>query len=175
MHGTRVIQHRRKAGVSLLVVLIILAALALAAGLAIPAFFARHRVTLDNAAKLIARDLRVAQNWAAYSGEEAIFSFNDDGTGYRLKDGKGRVVERPDQKGIFARSFSADAVFEGIRISDVQCGPDGAIIFDPQGRVLAPGSVRVLFGSDSRVLHVEAPSGLVSIDGLESEWQDTGR
>jgi hypothetical protein len=41
--------------------------------------------------------------------------------------------------------------------------------------VLAPGSVRVLFGSDSRVLHVEAPSGLVSIDGLESEWQDTGR
>ena len=74
MHGTRVIQHRRKAGVSLLVVLIILAALALAAGLAIPAFFARHRVTLDNAAKLIARDLRVHQGalglgWRAFQRE----------------------------------------------------------------------------------------------------------
>ena len=66
-----------RAGVSLLVMLIVLAVMAIVAGVAIPAYFGRHGITLDNAARLLARDLRVAQNMAGFEGQPCTFEFLD--------------------------------------------------------------------------------------------------
>ncbi len=53
--------------------LIVLAAMAVVAGLAIPAYFGKHGITLDNGARLLARDLRVAQNMASFEGQPCTF------------------------------------------------------------------------------------------------------
>src|ERR1700741_3183644 len=55
-----------RAGVTLLAMLLTLTCLAVVAGLAIPAFFNLYRITLDHAARLLARDIHVAQNLALF-------------------------------------------------------------------------------------------------------------
>src|SRR5215204_5902831 len=60
----------RVRGIGLLGVVLTLGCVALLAGLIIPAFFGRHTVTLDNAALLLARDLRAVQNRAAHTGQK---------------------------------------------------------------------------------------------------------
>jgi hypothetical protein len=174
MRVPRVPNARERAGVSLLIVLLLLAALAVVAGLAIPAFFERLAVTLDNAAILIAKDLRTAQNYSAAAGRESLFTFDEDGLGYRLCDGQGRVLERPDQKGPFRRRFSDDGVFEGVHIEDVHFGPDRTLTFDPRGHALEAGSLRVKFQGESRLVEVEQKTGLVRIEGLFRTWYDNG-
>jgi Tfp pilus assembly protein FimT len=159
-----------RAGVSLLAVLVTLAAIALIAGLAIPAFFDRHGVTLNNACDLVARDLRVAQNWASYSQAEFRFVFDADGDGYKVVDADGVTVARPDQKGAFSRRFSIDAVFDGVHLEQIGFGPERSVCFDRHGKARTGGSVEVTFRGQSHRLTLQQNTGRVTVDGLEPTW-----
>jgi len=162
-------------GVSLLTMLLTLAAMAIVAGVAIPAFFGLHSVTLDNAARLLARDLRVAQNMASLDGVAVTFEFLDEGRGWRVLDAGGEVVERPDQHGSFERDFTLDGVFEGVRLEHVDFDGGRQLRFDRSGRAIPGGTLRVTFDGEMRVVRVMALTGRVILDGLAEEYFDAGR
>jgi Tfp pilus assembly protein FimT len=161
-----------RAGVSLLTILLALACMAIVAGFAIPAFFGMQGVTLDNAARLLARDLRVAQNMAAFDGQPCTFEFLDEGRGWRVTGEDGNVLGRPDQKGNFERDFTTDGVFEGVRLAHIDFGGKHSLRFDKAGRALPGGTLQVTFNGEMRVVRVFALSGRVILNGLAEEYYD---
>jgi len=165
-------RSRARIGISLLAVLVTLAAIALAAVIAIPAFFARQDVTLENVCRTIVKDIRAVQTRASFMGEEIVVEFHQDG--YRVRDREGREVRRSGRDEPLSRSFSKDGVFEGVRLDSIRFGEDRAVVFDGHGRAHEAGEVTVEFGGERKVLLLEARSGEVFIlapqeaDGLRS-------
>lgn len=146
-----------------------LALITILASIALPTYFGRPEVTLENAALLMAKDLRQAQNRAAYLGQSVDFVIERDGTGYSVSDpiaANGKHMER---------DYSRDAVFEGVRIVNVNLGPGMAFHFSPRGIALGGGSVTLAYAGDTRVLHVSSGSGHIQIDGSTSGWADMDR
>jgi len=148
-----------RAGVSLLAVLIALVTIAAAAAIAIPAFFERRGVTLENACRTLARDLRAAQHRAAYLGVDVRFELEQDG--YRALDPQGRVVARSGGKDLLERRFSRDGVFEGVTLESIHFGDDQAVLIDRRGTSTESGSVRVAFRGESRRLRLERSSASI--------------
>ncbi len=156
----------------MLTILLSLLIMALVAGVAIPAWFARHEVTLDNAAILLARDLHAAQGRAVHLGISTSLQLDPDG--WRALDEEGRALLRGGEERI-ERRLSADAVFEGVSLRAISFGPDQAVSFGPGGQALEGGSVVLHFRGHERTLHLAPASGRVTIDGLARDWIDDGR
>jgi Tfp pilus assembly protein FimT len=159
--------------VSLLAILVTLAAIALVAGIAIPAWFSRHDVTLDNAALLLARDLRAVQNRAAFLGEPARLQFDEHG--WKATDSSGRLLSRYGGEEPFSRRLDADGVFEDVSLRAIQFGEDDAVSFGPDGTALEGGSLEVHFRSEHRLVRLSMPQGEVHIEGMARPWNDDGR
>lgn len=154
--------------------LLLLSGLAILAAWAIPAFFARPDVTLENASTLLAHDLRAAQNRAAYKGVPCSVVFPEDGDGYAVLDDHGDLIRNPRTELPFRRRYSIDGVFRGVVIVSVDFGPDRRLDFDENGLVLEGGSVTLAFNGDSRKLWIEEGSGRLRLEGSSSDWQDYG-
>ncbi len=146
-----------------------LALITVLASIALPTYFGRPEVTLENAAVLMAKDLRQAQNRAAYLGQAVDFVIERDGSGYSISDpiaADGKHMKR---------DYSHDAVFEGVRIVNVNLGPSMAFHFSQRGIALGGGSVTLAYAGESRVLRVSSGSGHIQIDGSTSGWVDLDR
>jgi type II secretory pathway pseudopilin PulG len=161
-------------GVSLLGILIGLAVIGIVACLAIPRFYSQPEITLDNAAVLLAKDLRSAQNWAARAGRDLSVVFEENGDGWRVVDEQDRILKRPEDKAPFRRVFSVDAVFEGVTIVHADFEGAWRVQYDRHGRATQGGAVVLEFGGERRTLTVGENSGIMSIEGLEREWVDDG-
>jgi prepilin-type N-terminal cleavage/methylation domain-containing protein len=159
-------------GFTLVELLIALIVIGLVASIAIPAFFERSEVTLDSACRLLAEDLRAAQNRAAYLQTEVRIQFPADGDGYMAVDEEGNTLEAPGGGGEFLRKYSRDAVFEGVRISHVECGPMRRIVYDENGRAPEGGKVVVSYRQDSRWVIVHKGDGLVEVPDLVQPWME---
>lgn len=162
-------------GFTILELLIVMLAIAIVASIAIPAWFNRSEVTLDNATKLLARDLRDAQNRASSLGEDLWFEFREDGDGYFVRDAGGHLLEGPLGEGPFERRYSGNAIFQGVTIPRADVGEDRAIRYDAEGHAFGTGSVHLRFKDDVRVVTVLPESGLIEIKGLADIWFDAGR
>lgn len=162
----------QRAGVSLGGVIASLAVVALIAGIAIPTFFARHGITLDNAAILLARDLRSVQNRAAHLGQPTTLRF--DAHGWRAFDALGKPLMRFASEERIERRFDTDAVFEGVTLEVLRFGDGAEVHFDPSGRPDRGGSLEVVYRGERRHLSLSRADGHVSIEGLERPWSDEG-
>ena len=152
-------------GVSLLTILLTLAGVALVAGLAIPLWFSRHDVTLDNAALLLVRDLRATQSRAAILGEPLQFEL--DQLGWRAKLSDGQQVNRAGSDEPLMRKLDANGVFEGVTLSEIQFGEDHSVAFGPIGEWKESGSIVLSFRGETRRIVVSAPHGDIQIEGLK--------
>jgi type II secretory pathway pseudopilin PulG len=150
--------------VGLLAILATLAVIALLAGLTIPYWFGRHEVTLDNAARLLARDLQAVQNRTAFLGEPARVRFHEHG--WEATDSAGEVLTRYGGEEPFARRLDADAVFEGVTLQAIAFGDDAALDLGTHGEPLEEGSLVVTFRGERRLVRVTLPHGEVLIEGL---------
>jgi hypothetical protein len=162
----------RPRGISLGGVIASLAGIALLAGVAIPTFFARHAVTLDNAAILLARDLRTVQNRAAHLGQATSLRF--DLHGWRAFDAQGRPLTRFSSGDAIERRLDADAVFEGVTVESLDFGEGARIHFDAHGRPDRGGSLEVVYRGERRRVRVSQGDGRVRIEGLRRRWIDDG-
>jgi len=162
----------RRGGVGLLPILVTLALVALIAGLAIPLWFGRHEVTLDNAALLLARDLRAIQNRAAFLGRGARVVF--DAHGWQGTDSAGAPLARFGGTESFRRRLDADGVFEGVTLQAIRFGEDRALEFGPRGEALEGGSIELHFRGEVRRVVLSAPQGSVRVEGLARPWSDDG-
>lgn len=149
-----------------------LALVALLAGVVIPTFFGRHSVTLDNAAILLARDLRSVQNRAAYMGQPATLRF--DAHGWRAYDAEGKPLTRTASSELIERRLDADAVFEGVTVEVLDFGPAEEVRFDPTGRPDRGGTLELVYRGERRLLTLSGKTGLVTLEGLERSWTDQG-
>ncbi len=165
--------HVRRA-FTILELLLVILVISLFAAVTIPAFFERAEVSLENASILLAQDLRAAQNRSAYLGEESLFHFHRAGDGYWVSDRAGELVENPATAESFVRSYSADGVFHGVRIANVDAGADRVFTIDGEGRPVENARITLTYGEDSRTLAVEKGSGRVTILGSTSGWVDRG-
>ena len=162
----------RRAGISLGGVIASLAVVALIAGIAIPTFFARHAVTLDNAAILLARDLRSVQNRAAHLGQTTTLRFDEHG--WRAFDALGRPLQRFGSQERIERRLDADAVFEGVTLESLSFGADSAVRFDAAGRPDRGGSLEIVYRGERRRLILSPGDGHLVLEGLERPWSDEG-
>lgn len=161
-------------GFTIVELLLVLVLLSMTASIGIPAYFSRPSVTLDNAAKLLAKDLREVQNRAARYEEQLEIRFFGDGTGYAATDRTGEPLISPYGVGDFRRYYPADAVFRGVTIKEVHAGDDRAISFSAEGRPMESGKLVIEFRGESRTVKIRSRSGLLAIDGLEEPWVDLG-
>lgn len=146
---------RVRAGFTILELLIVLTLVALTATVSISAFFSRTEVTLDSAARLLAEDLRSAQNRAATMHRRVVFQFTADGRGYVSFDqAHGRRTRANDSEGI-VRLYPRDAVFEGVRISDVALGDLDHVLFQDDGAVVNGGQVTITYQNETRTVVIE--------------------
>lgn len=153
---------------------IVLVLLTVTASIGIPAYFSRPTITLDNAAKLLAKDLREVQNRAARYQEQLEIRFAEDGSGYAATDRMGEPLISPYGVDDFLRHYPADAIFRGVTIKAVHAGGDRAISFSPEGRPIESAEVVLEFRGKTRSVKIRNRSGLVAIDGLEEPWLNIG-
>ena len=154
-----------RAGYSLLHLTLLLATMSALASLAIPAFFGQPDVTLENAVRLFVRDLRDAQDRAAFQHRPLRLEFDDEGDGYAIVDDTGEPVEAPIGDGGFRRVYSIDAVFRGVVVEEHAVGPEGAVHFGPRGRALNGGRVVLAYQGERRHVEIEPTTGNVRVDG----------
>lgn len=165
---------RSKRGFTLLELIVVLGLIALVAALAIPAYYSRPAVTLDNAAKLLARDLRAAQNRAASQSKTVEFRFLPEGDGYEAVDASGRHLADPGGGGDFVRRYSRDAVFEGVRLACLDLDEDRSVRFDDRGFAERGGRFLLTYRGEERLVEVRQGSGFLNVIGLDETWHDSG-
>ncbi|MEM9381911.1 MAG: type II secretion system protein [Planctomycetota bacterium] len=164
----------RRGAFTIFELMLVLAVLSVMASIGIPAYFARPAVTLDNAARLLARDLREVQNRAALYEEQLEIRFDLRGHSYRATDSRGEPLLSPYGDGPFVRNYPLDAVFRGVEITSVVAGADDTVAFDPTGRPRTALAVVLTFEDETRAVMLRAGSGLIAIEGLDDAWVDLG-
>jgi len=162
------------AAFSLLELVIALTLITIASAIAIPAFYSQPGITLDNAAILLARDLRYAQNSAVLIGEETHLVVDGDGDGYEVQRASGRPLCNPVGGGPLIRRYSGDAIFEGVRLPNVESDNGRTLRFSRRGFCLQRGQIELRYGDCVRILTVMQGSGRIAIDGLLTPWSDDG-
>jgi len=145
------------------------------AATAIPAWFGRGEVTLEQAAILLARDLRAVQNHAVISGQHIELEFLPESDGYRAVDEEGLPVSLYSDGIPLARRYNADGVFQGVHVHSVALDKKGPLVYDPSGFALNGGQVILSLGEDRVVITISTESGWVAIEGLSGPWRELGR
>lgn len=166
VHPFRVPSLRR--GFTLLELILVLVLISITAGVSISAYFERSEITLENACVLLAKEMRSAQNRAAYLQQPILFSFDTDSDQYHVaRAGRGTGDD------VYVRAYGRDAVFRGVDIVD-STFDDGVLLFDKSGFAVHGGDITLSFGDDVRVLRVESPTGRIEILNSSSDWTDAG-
>lgn len=154
---------------TLLELLLCLVVVAFVASFSISSFFDQGDVTLHNALRLLADDIRLMQNRAIYLQMPVELSFDPQGDGYRATDVGRPEPHRVRSFPLVSRSYSSDGVFEGVRITRIDLGGADRIHFDERGHVRDGGTVLVSYRGETRTLRLEPGRGLTSLpDSPES-------
>ncbi len=144
-----------------MVVLIALLTLGFLAVVAIPGYFNRHDVTLDNACKLLAHDLRKLQNRAALDKQSIRLTFDSDG--WRALNAKDELVGGIGETLPIHRRFAGEGVFVGVVVESVELGEDQVLSIDARGLVTEHGEVELSFRGEHRLLRIHRGSGDIAV------------
>ena len=158
-------------GFTLVELSISLALIAVIATLAIPSFFGRSEITLENAAELLAMDIRSAQNRAAFLNRDVHIHFMEEGAGYWVDDAmneESALVEHSTR-----RDYSENAVFEGVRVSGVILKEGTLLSFGSRGVASTTARITLSFDGESRVVTVQGVNGHLAIEGSTRGWVDS--
>ncbi|QDU65071.1 prepilin-type N-terminal cleavage/methylation domain-containing protein [Engelhardtia mirabilis] len=150
-------------GFTLLELILALAVVAIVATIAIPAWFERGEVTLNNAASLLSEDLELAQGLALGAAGPVDFYF--EANGYRVVGPDGQPCIHPRTGREFVRDYDRDAVFQGVKLVETNVGGGMPLRFDERGFVSGGALIRVAFEGEMRTVRVEAPQGTIRLVG----------
>jgi prepilin-type N-terminal cleavage/methylation domain-containing protein len=159
-------------GFTILELLLVIALLSLCAATTVRWYFSRAEVTLENAAILLARDLRAAQHRAIFVGRPVHFQFLPDGTGYAVTDAAGAIAHNPQTDEPFLRVYPADGVFAGVGVAAADAGGDRTLAIDGRGNPLEDLSVTLTYAGEHRTVRLDRKSGKIEIEGSSSGWID---
>jgi len=149
----------RSGGFTILELAAVLVMVTLVSTLAIRAWFGRSDVTLQNAAELLASDLREVQAIATLRHAPHEVVFHADGSGYFAHE-MGQV-----EAAAHDRHYPRDAVFEDVRVTRVRVAKGGRLVFDALGRPASDASITVSHRGVALTVLVEAALARVSVEG----------
>ena len=164
----------REHGFTILVLLVVLLILSLVAATSVRWYFSRAEITLENAAVLLARDLRAAQHRSIFLGRPGKLLFLPDGSGYVLLDEHGGLAQNPQTDEPFVRIYPDDGVFVGVEVLAAAAGTDRALEIDSHGHPTEDLEVTLTFRGERRTLRLEKDTGEIAIEGSTSAWRDSG-
>lgn len=159
-------------GFTLFELLLVLLVMSLGAAFTIRYYFSQSDVTLENAAILLARDVRAAQHRSLLLGEPSLMRFLPDGAGYVVTDKQGNVVLNPMTDERFVRSYPDDGVFDGVEVLSFSAGEDHVLEIDKRGMPVEGLEVTLTFEGDERTLILDGKSGQMTLVGSSSGWID---
>lgn len=159
-------------GFTLLELLFVLLVMSLAAAFTVKHYFSQADITLENAAILLARDLRAAQHRSLLMNEPSLVLFLADGAGYVVTDKQGNVVENPMTDEPFVRSYPDDGVFDGVRVLAALSGDDRTLEIDRRGMPLESLEVTLGFEGEERRVQLDVTKGAITLVGSSSGWVD---
>lgn len=146
-------------GFTLLELVLSLGLIAVVASFAISAFFEQSDMTLHNALRLLAEDIRETQARATTLQIQVEIVFDPQGDGYHAED---RGTPEPRRAKLFplvARRYSSDGVFEGVHVARLDLKGSDRIAFDAAGRSLASGTIILSYHGEARVLDLRTDRG----------------
>lgn len=162
-------------GFTLLELLIVLLVISLCAATTVRWYFSHADVTLENAAVLLARDLRAAQHRSIFLGEPSRFVFLSEGAGYTVLDAAGAPANNPQTDEPFLRVYSDDGVFTGVSVVEADAGGDHTLEIDGHGLPLEGLSVTLAYHDERRTLLLDKKTSVITIVGSTSGWVDLDR
>ena len=149
----------RRRGFTILELVLTLLVLGVVTTLSIGAYFSRSEVTLQNAAELLASDLREAQTLAAIQRAPREVHFHADGGGYHL-----RVVGAEGDPQ-YVRRYPRDAVFEDVQIARVLVEAGDRLSFDTLGRPSSDATITVVQKGIARSVLVDRRRSRIAVEG----------
>jgi prepilin-type N-terminal cleavage/methylation domain-containing protein len=149
----------QRRGFTILELVLTLLALGIVTTLSIGAYFSRSEVTLQNAAELLASDLREAQTLSAIRRAPHEVHFHADGGGYHLHV----VGSEGDPKHV--RRYPHDAVFEDVQIARVLVEGGGRLSFDTLGRPSSDATITVVQEGVARSVLVNRRRARIAVEG----------
>ncbi|MFN0007897.1 MAG: hypothetical protein ACKVXR_08310 [Planctomycetota bacterium] len=152
-------------GFTIVELILVIAIVTVTAALSIWAYFARPEVTLDNAARLLVRDIRIAQARAALLHSPISLVFHEEGDGYRIVDGVGDGASPTPSSDRIERRYSRDAVFEGVSILPIGLGAQGKVVFESDRPDPASGSITLSYRRATRIVEIEPGTGHAHLTG----------
>ncbi len=162
---------KRPLGLRLPGVLAALVGIAALSTIAIPMWFGRAEVTLNNAADLLVRDLDELRQRATYLFADVRIDFEEEGDGYDLKDSFGTELSAPVGPGPYQRRYERDAVFRGVSITRVEIGSGSGrtLRVDSRGAFLDSATIELAFEDQRTTVLVDAPNGIITVDGASRD------
>jgi len=159
MAALRTSPPRRAGGFTIVELVAVLGLVTLISTVAIRSWFGRSEVTLQNAAELLASDLRGMQTRATIRRTPVEVVFHKDGGGYHAHD----LGHSEDQRDV--RRYPIDAVFEDVHIGSVRVEQGGALVFDAIGRPASSATITLVSGGFARTVLVDASTVRVTVEG----------
>lgn len=159
MAASSTARSSRADGFTILELVAVLVMVTLVSTLAIRAWFGRSDVTLQNAAELLASDLREVQAISTLRHAPHEMVFNADGSGYFARE-MGQVEEAAHE-----RHYPRDAVFEDVQVTLVRVAKGEHLVFDALGRPASDAAITVSHRGVARTVLVDAARGRVSVEG----------
>ncbi|MBI4881103.1 MAG: prepilin-type N-terminal cleavage/methylation domain-containing protein [Planctomycetes bacterium] len=153
----------RRAGFTLLELLIVIVVGMIIAGAAIPSAHTIDDRWVSADACILQADLEFAQARAIATGQSHRVLFAQDRNLYKVESPPGVLLEEPLSKKKWRREL-AGADKAGTHITAVDFAGAAAVIFDAAGRPSASGSVTFELGEFKAVVTVEAVTGKVTLD-----------
>ena len=160
-------------GFTVLELLVTVVLLSLVAATSVRCYFAQANVTLENAAILLAYDLRAVQHRSTYTGETSHLRFSEEGDSYHVEDSTGKMVMNPQTSDPFERIYSKDGVFRGVRITKVDAGGDRTLDYDTHGWPVEDLEVTLSYNGSTRVVQFERRTAKLTLLGSTSGWVET--
>jgi type II secretory pathway pseudopilin PulG len=150
-----------RAGFTIFELALVLLVLASVTILAIQAHFSSSDVTLENAARLLAADLRAAQASATLRRTTLTLELHADGGGYPLAEAGVPDARTPP------RRYPADGVFEDVRIGSVRLAEGSQLSFDAHGEPSTDAWITLTQRDHARTVSVERDRARVLVEGNE--------
>jgi len=157
----------RRPGFTLGELLIVLALVALVAGLVVPAAVSLSPSQTLSAARLIASDLRYVQSRAMVLGRPLTVSFDPTQQRYTVSDEDGLLAHpwAPSERfdGRFVVALGAGTPFPRVRLAGVDFGGRTWLQFGSMGEPIESGSLVVRHGEETVTVVVEPSTGAVRL------------